>query len=183
LNTIDRDAALSKWSDSRATSDAIDSLGSRSMVPTVQMRPTSQSQCYGMLQCHDMPWTAWLWPYAPQGLPALTGQMDRPNPFDANDDLRSYNSRVGRKDDQHGKQHLVHHWYIQRLRSHLGRGCARAGVRVAARDLRTLAPLVERYEQQVAAITLDVQTRLQSMRQCSDRQGVRSLRPTRCGDK
>jgi hypothetical protein len=62
------------------TSDVIDSVGSRSTVPTVQMSPTSQSQCYGMLQCHGMLWTTWLWQYAPQGLPALTEQIDHPNP-------------------------------------------------------------------------------------------------------
>jgi 3',5'-cyclic-AMP phosphodiesterase len=31
--------------------------------------------------------TAGPWPYAPQGLPALTVQMNRPNPFDVNDGL------------------------------------------------------------------------------------------------
>jgi hypothetical protein len=46
------------------------------MVQTMQMSPTYQSQCHGMLQCRGMFWTAWLWPYAPQGLPAFTGQMD-----------------------------------------------------------------------------------------------------------
>ena len=34
---------------------------------------------YGMLS------TAWPWPYAPQGLPALTVQMNRPDPFNAFD--------------------------------------------------------------------------------------------------
>jgi Icc protein len=34
---------------------------------------------YGMLS------TAWPWPYAPEGLPALTIQMNRPDPFDPND--------------------------------------------------------------------------------------------------
>jgi Icc protein len=29
--------------------------------------------------------TAWPWPYAPQGLPELTVQMGRPDPFDSND--------------------------------------------------------------------------------------------------
>jgi hypothetical protein len=47
----------------------------------MQMSPTYQSQCHGMLQCHGMPWTVWLWPYAPQGLPALTGQMDAEIPW------------------------------------------------------------------------------------------------------
>src|SRR5262249_30247857 len=31
---------------------------------------------------HGMLSTAWPWPYAPTGLPKLTIQMDRPNPFD-----------------------------------------------------------------------------------------------------
>jgi hypothetical protein len=39
------------------------------------------------MQFHGMLSTAWPWPYAPQGLPALTVQMNRPNPFDANDGL------------------------------------------------------------------------------------------------
>ena len=34
---------------------------------------------YGMLS------TAWPWPYAPEGLPELTVQMNRPDPFDPND--------------------------------------------------------------------------------------------------
>ena len=29
--------------------------------------------------------TAWPWPYAPQGMPELTIQMGRPDPFDPND--------------------------------------------------------------------------------------------------
>lgn len=41
----------------------------------------------GNIQFHGMLSTAWPWPYAPQGLPALTVQMNRPNPFDANDGL------------------------------------------------------------------------------------------------
>jgi 3',5'-cyclic AMP phosphodiesterase CpdA len=41
----------------------------------------------GNIQYHGMLSTAWPWPYAPQGLPALTVQMNRPNPFDANDGL------------------------------------------------------------------------------------------------
>lgn len=36
---------------------------------------------YGMLS------TAWPWPYAPEGLPELTIQMNRPDPFDPNDGL------------------------------------------------------------------------------------------------
>jgi Icc protein len=41
----------------------------------------------GNIQFHGMLSTAWPWPYAPQGLPALTVQMNRPNPFDPADGL------------------------------------------------------------------------------------------------
>jgi 3',5'-cyclic AMP phosphodiesterase CpdA len=41
----------------------------------------------GNIQFHGMLSTAWPWPYAPQGLPPLTVQMNRPNPFDSNDGL------------------------------------------------------------------------------------------------
>jgi 3',5'-cyclic AMP phosphodiesterase CpdA len=41
----------------------------------------------GNIQFHGMLSTAWPWPYAPQGMPALTVQMNRPNPFDSNDGL------------------------------------------------------------------------------------------------
>jgi predicted MPP superfamily phosphohydrolase len=34
---------------------------------------------------HGMLSTAWPWPYAPQGLPELTVQMNRPNPFNSQD--------------------------------------------------------------------------------------------------
>jgi len=39
----------------------------------------------GNIQFHGMLSTAWPWPYAPQGLPALTVEMGRPDPFDPND--------------------------------------------------------------------------------------------------
>jgi 3',5'-cyclic-AMP phosphodiesterase len=39
----------------------------------------------GNISFHGMLSTAWPWPYAPQGLPALTVQMDRPDPFNPND--------------------------------------------------------------------------------------------------
>lgn len=39
----------------------------------------------GNIQFHGMLSTAWPWPYAPQGLPPLTVQMNRPDPFDPND--------------------------------------------------------------------------------------------------
>jgi Icc protein len=41
----------------------------------------------GNIQFHGMLSTAWPWPYAPQGLPALTVQMSRPNPFNPADGL------------------------------------------------------------------------------------------------
>ncbi len=34
---------------------------------------------------HGLLSTAWPWPYAPEGLPKLTVQMNRANPFDPND--------------------------------------------------------------------------------------------------
>jgi 3',5'-cyclic AMP phosphodiesterase CpdA len=39
----------------------------------------------GNIQFHGMLSTAWPWPYAPEGLPRLTVQMNRPDPFDPND--------------------------------------------------------------------------------------------------
>jgi Icc protein len=39
----------------------------------------------GNIQFHGMLSTAWPWPYAPQGLPELTIQMERPDPFNPND--------------------------------------------------------------------------------------------------
>lgn len=39
----------------------------------------------GNIHFHGFLSTAWPWPYAPQGLPALTVQMGRPDPFNPND--------------------------------------------------------------------------------------------------
>ena len=39
----------------------------------------------GNIHFHGMLSTAWPWPYAPQGMPELTIQMSRPDPFDPND--------------------------------------------------------------------------------------------------
>ena len=39
----------------------------------------------GNISFHGMLSTAWPWPYAPQGLPALTIQMNRPDPFNSMD--------------------------------------------------------------------------------------------------
>jgi Icc protein len=39
----------------------------------------------GNIHFHGMLSTAWPWPYAPEGLPAITLQMNRPDPFDPQD--------------------------------------------------------------------------------------------------
>jgi hypothetical protein len=39
----------------------------------------------GNIHFHGMLSTAWPWPYAPEGMPELTVQMNRPNPFDPAD--------------------------------------------------------------------------------------------------
>ncbi len=41
----------------------------------------------GNIQFHGMLSTAWPWPYAPEGIPALTVQMGRPDPFNPHDGL------------------------------------------------------------------------------------------------
>lgn len=41
----------------------------------------------GNIHFHGMLSTAWPWPYAPEGLPELTVQMNRPNPFNPHDGL------------------------------------------------------------------------------------------------
>jgi Icc protein len=48
----------------------------------------------GNIHFHGMLSTAWPWPYAPQGLPALTVQMNRADPFDPNDALGDGSVRV-----------------------------------------------------------------------------------------
>jgi 3',5'-cyclic AMP phosphodiesterase CpdA len=40
---------------------------------------------FGNIQFHGLLSTAWPWPYAPEGLPELTVQMGRPDPFNPND--------------------------------------------------------------------------------------------------
>lgn len=39
----------------------------------------------GSIHFHGMLSTAWPWPYAPEGMPEMTIQMDRPDPLDPND--------------------------------------------------------------------------------------------------
>ncbi len=39
----------------------------------------------GNIDFHGLLSTAWPWPYAPEGLPALTVEMNRPDPFDPQD--------------------------------------------------------------------------------------------------
>ena len=39
----------------------------------------------GNIHFHGLLSTAWPWPYAPEGMPKLTVQMNRPDPFNPND--------------------------------------------------------------------------------------------------
>ena len=39
----------------------------------------------GNIHFHGLLSTAWPWPYAPEGMPELTIQMTRPDPFNPND--------------------------------------------------------------------------------------------------
>jgi len=48
----------------------------------------------GNIHFHGMLSTAWPWPYAPEGLPELTVQMNRPDPFDPHDGLGAGSVRV-----------------------------------------------------------------------------------------
>lgn len=48
----------------------------------------------GNIHFHGMLSTAWPWPYAPEGLPELTVQMNRPDPFNPNDGLGTGTVRV-----------------------------------------------------------------------------------------
>ncbi len=49
----------------------------------------------GNIHFHGMLSTAWPWPYAPEGLPALTVQMNRPDPFDPHDGCGDGQANVG----------------------------------------------------------------------------------------
>ncbi len=48
----------------------------------------------GKIHFHGMLSTAWPWPYAPEGLPRLTVQMNRPDPFNQTDGLGDGTLRV-----------------------------------------------------------------------------------------
>jgi 3',5'-cyclic AMP phosphodiesterase CpdA len=48
----------------------------------------------GNIHFHGMLSTAWPWPYAPEGLPELTVQMSRPDPFNPNDGCGDGGCRV-----------------------------------------------------------------------------------------
>jgi 3',5'-cyclic-AMP phosphodiesterase len=48
----------------------------------------------GNIHFHGMLSTAWPWPYAPEGLPKLTIQMNRPDPFDPNDGCGDGHAKV-----------------------------------------------------------------------------------------
>ncbi|MGQ9575457.1 MAG: metallophosphoesterase family protein [Thermoguttaceae bacterium] len=48
----------------------------------------------GNIHFHGMLATAWPWPYAPEGMPELTVQMNRPDPFNPNDGCGNGEVRV-----------------------------------------------------------------------------------------
>jgi predicted MPP superfamily phosphohydrolase len=54
----------------------------------------------GKINFHGMLSTAWPWPYAPEGLPKLTVQMDRANPFDEADACGDGRVQVGLDPDK-----------------------------------------------------------------------------------
>jgi predicted phosphodiesterase len=56
----------------------------------------------GNIHFHGMLSTAWPWPYAPQGLPELTVQMNRPDPFNQTDGLGTgvLNMKAGGRGDK-----------------------------------------------------------------------------------
>ena len=72
------------WTDD---ADEVQALLKRQRNITVLHGHTHQllTNRIGNISFHGFLSTAWPWPYAPQGLPELTIQMARPDPFDPND--------------------------------------------------------------------------------------------------
>jgi len=61
----------------------------------------------GNIHFHGMLSTAWPWPYAPEGMPELTIEMSRPDPFNPNDGWRGRRGpRAGRRSRRQGLQLL-----------------------------------------------------------------------------
>jgi 3',5'-cyclic AMP phosphodiesterase CpdA len=72
------------WTDD---ADEVQQILSRFETVTVIHGHTHQllSNRIGNISFHGMLSTAWPWPYAPTGLPKLTVQMNRPDPFSLTD--------------------------------------------------------------------------------------------------
>lgn len=77
------------WNFWTKDADEVQALLKRSAKVTVIHGHTHQmlTNRIGAIDFHGMLSTAWPWPYAPEGLPTLTIQMNRPDPFDPNDGL------------------------------------------------------------------------------------------------
>jgi 3',5'-cyclic AMP phosphodiesterase CpdA len=72
------------WNFWTEDADEVQAILSRFHTVTVVHGHTHQllSNRIGNISFHGLLSTAWPWPYAPTGLPALTMQMNRPDPFD-----------------------------------------------------------------------------------------------------
>jgi len=72
------------WTDD---AEAVQAILKRQKAVTVLHGHTHQmlTNRLGNIHFHGMLSTAWPWPYAPEGLPAMTIQMARPDPFNPND--------------------------------------------------------------------------------------------------
>jgi 3',5'-cyclic-AMP phosphodiesterase len=81
------------WTDD---ADAVQAILQPYRTVTVVHGHTHQllSNRIGNIQFHGMLSTAWPWPYAPSGLPPLTVQMDRADPFDPFDGCGSGHATV-----------------------------------------------------------------------------------------
>lgn len=75
------------WNFWTEDADEVQALLKKFAAVTVVHGHTHQmlSNRIGNISFNGLLSTAWPWPYAPQGLPELTVQMGRPNPFDPND--------------------------------------------------------------------------------------------------
>lgn len=81
------------WTDD---ADEVQAILSRFDQVTVLHGHTHQLLTHriGNIHFHGMLSTAWPWPYAPEGLPALTVQMNRADPFNSNDALGNGSASV-----------------------------------------------------------------------------------------
>jgi 3',5'-cyclic AMP phosphodiesterase CpdA len=77
------------WNFWTEDADEVQAILNRFEKVTVVHGHTHQmlTNAIGNIHFHGMLSTAWPWPYAPEGLPALTVQMNRQDPFNPNDGL------------------------------------------------------------------------------------------------